>query len=1484
MSRRAAPKPRALGLAALVTLGTLLVSAPTASAQSGDDTLIIAMQKDIGNYNMFDLGSNTVWKSFVVSRFWDGLADVDTTGDVYPRLAESWTSISDDPASPDYLKVKVTLRPDLKFSDGTALTADDVVFSYISQRHAGSTTSSSLVPAFDGDDDGKLSKAEIEAGVVKLDARTIQFTLARKYGQFYKTTLAIPILPEHVWKDHLKADAGCEVCLDPQWNEPGAMVGSGPWTFVSGVKDSRYVIQRNDLFWGKDFRTPFGKHPLWSKNVKTIQFDIYASLESAILALRSGKVDHIPWTVTPGHIPGLAADPAAKLTFVSENGYYYLAFNEKREPMNDIAFRQAVSHLIDKRTIVDVYMGGFGQAGDSAEPPFWAEWYNASVRHYDFNKEKAKEILRTAGYRGAALGNGPSATLLRPDGSAMPPIVILTPPADYDPVRIKSGEFIAKNMRELGVDATAKAIDFNTLVGRMNGFDYQMLIIGWQLASDPVGNVCDVMGARSTQNYFGFWDPATSALDNPTYAGIGGVSTKADAPTRALVASVDANCRIARESFEPAVQVRAVKDVQGALAEAVPVNVLYYKTNAFATSSAWTGWVTHLGQIMNDYSLASVRRGADAAPERTPRELVLAIDAPAQIPVGEEREVRVAALQANGLPAAGAQLSVRVAGGGLTPSASQGTANSDGLWAFNLKGTDEGFATLYVNATLDARTTSAMQPVAGTAAAPDLIFLEGSPAKSFLAPGETTTVSFLARDRSGAPVPGARIRVDGGLLQWGEATLPTPTDDQGRAVLTYTAPAAAEMPANRHLEVGLVATAEKSGFEPLKSNALTLPLLVRGGGSHAWGIVELESVSRWAASPDARAVDLAFVYRDAAGAPLAGRELRVELSRPGEFAAAPSTITTGADGKATLPLAWTDGASTRAATVRVFDASKEDALAASATILYRGSDGRAAYGGYVSLDRAAADPDSATPITATVHLFDRKGNPPPGDVPLAVVVGASPFGQLAALGAGDLYTYSSLDDAASIQAATALDGRTFTTSGAFLGSLAETPTGPYPAWSDLLDAGYTGVDPAALAPAVAKNGLWSFKIDPASLPLADRKAMITVVPQGMLGHRVTDDEMNFYWTLAGDTAIGGEYAVWRTQKILATRWESDLAVYRTLGDAQSGKVRLEVVDQDNAPVEGAAARLYANGLLPPSRWPYAGTGGETAADGRVMGTLKGAPGAGYAARSGQHNAFGRHDLFVAAQKDGYANLIGSSHVLIAPIATHLSIAGGELRLADPAAAIELTISGKDESGKALAGWNVTLDSQRGQFVGLENATVRLGPDGEAKVSYKPASPSIVPWVLDTIKASAGGDMHQSAVAARSFLVVNAVPRVTVTSPGSLAAKAAQINLTGQVADADGVRGVQVRLDAGSFADVPVATGLPASGFVYALRNLAPGPHVITVRGTDQKGFVGETTVEFTVEAPASGGAEPTMWERLTPIPAAIGVVAVACAAFALRRR
>ena len=189
-------------LAGLVTLLTVLsafAALPTVHAKAeaaGGNTLYIAMQQDMADFNTWNLGSNSVWKANVIGFGFEGLVGLDYNMKPIPILAESYQFYLNN------LTYIFHLRHNVMFNDGLGtMTADDVVFMYNHTR-SGTTLSSSIINAFDANGDAKVSAAEISAGVIKVDDYTVKMVLPKPYGQFLTTTAGIYIQPKRIWEHH----------------------------------------------------------------------------------------------------------------------------------------------------------------------------------------------------------------------------------------------------------------------------------------------------------------------------------------------------------------------------------------------------------------------------------------------------------------------------------------------------------------------------------------------------------------------------------------------------------------------------------------------------------------------------------------------------------------------------------------------------------------------------------------------------------------------------------------------------------------------------------------------------------------------------------------------------------------------------------------------------------------------------------------------------------------------------------------------------------------------------------------------------------------------------------------------------------------------------------------------------------------------------------------------------------------------------------
>ncbi len=970
--------------------------APQPTTRAGG-VLKIAMQQDLPNFNYFDINSNTVWKSNVIGWNFESIMGMDKDGSAYPLLA------SKVDFNTTTLTATIHLRHNVTFQDGTPMTAKDVIFSYCALRQGTTVSGTAFTVPFDDNGDGKVSFSEIQNHVKYVDTYTVKISAKQPYSYFFLGTLGLPIIPEHIWKNHLTdvdgqgtsvdANGYTHGVVDTSWNsDPAATIGTGAWMYAGGVKDSYRVEKPYNGYWGKDFKTPNG-FPFWNPNVTEMMFKVYSNLDTAVLALQTGDVDYIAWSIQPGKVPILEKDPNIDLHFMADNGYFYLAFNEKKEPSNYIAFRHAVSHVIDKATAVQRYLGGFGRKGDSVEPPFFDAWYNSSVQRYPYDLNKAKEILdgqKVVADNGfveqdPAWGetfkdvNGDGWRDL-PDGSPMPAITLFTPPADYDPVRIKVGQGIAQNLRSLGINIQAKPVDFDTLVAYMQSYNYVMLELGWSLSADPIGNIADIFGPKSIQNTWGWWNASDP---NPYYVNAGGVqNTRADKMSQDYATLFNKTINKAMTTFNVDQQIKYTKWAQDIIAKATVVNVLYYRLNVEATRKSWEGWVEWMGSVFNGLSLGMLHAsGAVKPPVVHPGEKLLdaALTVPGRVLINGNGTGMVYVMDNNGMPLSGANVALTVNSSLMSVTPTSGTTNSNGVMYFKVKGiaagigiitatvSKEGYPT--VNKTATINVVNPITPALSATATASKMSLSG---------GDSTQVTVKVVDQNGNPVSGATVSVDPNLVGFGTvAPTNATTDSNGVATFTYHAPSAADMAGkykNMHAVGKLVFTVSKTGY--LYANTPVLQLITYNNNPSVWHIYRIVNASTYAVSPTLGWTTTIFLKAVGAdGSPLANENIPITYSDDSYIINATTNVVTNATGYASFTVQFKPGLATKPIYIDFTNNSLATSVGDRLEILYyNGSTDMSSthlYGGYISVSDAFINGDSSF----TVHLYDQNNQP-----------------------------------------------------------------------------------------------------------------------------------------------------------------------------------------------------------------------------------------------------------------------------------------------------------------------------------------------------------------------------------------------------------------------------------------------------------------------------------------------------------------------------
>jgi len=1395
-------------------------------AEAQDETtLYVALQQDMPNFNMFDLGSNSVWKSYVLGWTLEGLSGLDPAGNIFPLLAESWTEINAQNTT------TVTLRSGVNFTDGTPVTADDVVFSYKVLR-TGVTVSSSIINAFDWDNDGSVSEEEINQSVVKVDATHINFTLAKPYGQFFLTTLSVPIIPKHIWESHLKPGN----ITDTQWNDPLAVIGTGPFKYNGGQTNVYREMVRNEDYWGKNFVTP-GGYKIYPENITRIYYKIYSSIDTAILALESGAVDTLPWALTSTYVPRLNKNPSTDVHFIADNGYFYLAFNMKRMPMGDIHFRKAVSYCIDKNTIVQRYMGGYGQAGDSCLPPFWADWYNGSVNKYAFNIDAARQELQQGGYTGIGTA------LTDPNGVPVPKITILTPPADYDPVRVKAGEMIAKNLRLLGIDAVAKAIDFNALVARMNGFDYDMLCLGWSLSADPIGNVFDILGPKALQNTFGFW---STTNENPFYKDVGGVSTMADAETQALADKVQWLQEKATSTFDRDEQILYTKWAQGVIADALPVNVLYYRVNTYTTNVRWQGWIPFMGELFNGYSLARLSRHAPVTQQTAGTDYTATIVFPDNVKTGVAVQAKVKIINNSGFPVSGVSLSIESNDQtNITLNPTSGSTDPSGEFTFNVTTATDMYGLLTITCSKNNVNYVVRKQYHAVAALPNILCVEASLSQVFLKPGETSTVTVKVKDAYGNPVSGAEAFVDTGLMAYGSINPENATtNSEGIATMTYTATAQDfSLLRNKHGEVRLAVSATKEGYAEGDTNTFNTYVVLYNEAPSGWEYIKITDISSVAYNTISNTGSITILVSDQNAQPLSNRNISVKYSNPDILSSPANYILTNATGYAVLNVTFNNTlTATSAVSITFADKYNLTSVSDSATLVYRvPTDPKNIYGGWISYNSIRfVDPVTSSDVEGTVHIFDYDGNPYNGTT--AFMIGEPSLGDTASLLNAPAYMYNTGDDYAFASIETQADKSVNVVSGLFVSDLMndseiEALGGAYANWSGLLNDWWTFVDTDNMRGLEVVNGVANFSITVNKLALADSVVGLYFIPGAKAGFYVSPDMSQYYWKIVGNTTFSSQVVVGRTMKIVAPQFTVASPVMQPFGARNTTNFEVTVLNETNSPVSGADVEGYFKDYGVVIHY-FSGSSNTTNISGAATSTIK----ANYKAqvRDAAWNKVWadlsstvKGSFYVGVSKDGHASILGSTQLFDVPL--NLFLTSDVQPTGTAGTMISFSATVVDDSGNPVEGASISSGAETYNSSAAGTATF------SQRISYSDENISIYTVSIQAMKpgySPASYSLNILACQPRELRIYEygvSPENVLYGEDVTFSAKIATtfgINLTASTLVVDG----GVKTDA----------GIHAGEYTYTIVKPSVGVHWVNLTVVDNNNTMGTVNVSFTV--------------------------------------
>ena len=399
----------------------------------------------------------------VFGYIYEGLVSENGKGQLEPALAESWEF------APDKKRIVFTLRDALKWSDGEPLTVDDVVFTY------NDIYLNEKIPT-DYRDILKIGKSRALPSVRKLDDRRVEFTVPEPFAPFLRYAGGLPILPAHALRESIRTkDSQGNLKFLSTWGtdtDPKKIVCNGMYTLESYTTSERVIFRRNPYYWRKDAQ---GKGQPY---IERIVWQIVENTDTSFLQFRSGGLDTL--SITPEYYSLMKQEEERGKFKIyvggAEMSTTFLVFNlnkaknSNNQPLvdpiksrwfNTLEFRQAVAHAINRERMLNNLYRGLGEVQNSPiykQSPYYLS-PEQGLKVYDYNPEKAKELLQKAGFKYNAQGQ-----LFDADGNRVR-FNMLTNAGNK--LREALGAQIKQDLAAIGMQVDFNAIQFNVLMDKI---------------------------------------------------------------------------------------------------------------------------------------------------------------------------------------------------------------------------------------------------------------------------------------------------------------------------------------------------------------------------------------------------------------------------------------------------------------------------------------------------------------------------------------------------------------------------------------------------------------------------------------------------------------------------------------------------------------------------------------------------------------------------------------------------------------------------------------------------------------------------------------------------------------------------------------------------------------------------------------------------------------------------------------------------------
>lgn len=440
---------------------------PEGTALANEQTLVRSNGNEPASLDPHKVESDVEFN--IISDLFDGLVAVKGDGSIEPRLAESWDN-------KDNTVWTFHLRPGITWADGSAITAQDIVWSW--QRLVTPATGSPYA-SYPGNmhivnaADIALGKKDPDTlGVKALNDTTLEVTLSQPTSSFL-AMLAHPSL--------VPLDKVLITRYGDKWVKPEHFVGSGAYNLSDWVVNERIVAVRNPRYWDD-------KHTVINK----VTYLPIRSEAADVNRYKAGEVD-IVYTLPINQFSQLQKTLGDEVDVSPQLATYYYEFNTTRAPFNDVRVRRALNMALDKDIIAEKVLGqGQRPAWVISQPeiggvklhgPDYASWPR------DKRIAEAKKLLAEAGFN---------------DSHPLSFNLLYNTSESHQRIAIAAASMWKKN---LGVEAKLQNQEWKTMLDAMHTGNFDVVRYAWIADYDDASTFLNTFRTGDSENTSKYSDP-----------------------------------------------------------------------------------------------------------------------------------------------------------------------------------------------------------------------------------------------------------------------------------------------------------------------------------------------------------------------------------------------------------------------------------------------------------------------------------------------------------------------------------------------------------------------------------------------------------------------------------------------------------------------------------------------------------------------------------------------------------------------------------------------------------------------------------------------------------------------------------------------------------------------------------------------------------------------------------------------------------------